>query len=515
MIFTTRLARTALLGFALVTLTAEAQAPLDVRVALVIGNAAYVSVRALKNSVNDAKSMSETLRKLGFNVIELRDGSKAQMTAAIAKLREALKGKLGVGLLYYAGHGLQIDARNYMVPVDAKIGKAGDVAAQTVNVSEVLDVFKASGNRMNIVVLDACRDNPFGGIISGKGLAPLDAPTSTFLAYATAPGNVAADGDANSGNGLYTQYLLQEITKPQARIEDVFKRVRFSVRQASNGKQIPWESTSLEEDFLFNDGKVVPAIKPTLESLRADFDEEKKVWDQIKNSSKVDDFYAFLKKYPNGVITEAAHARLNQLSIPTLSVQGAGADGGNLSMQRERFRVGDQYSIKMVTEGRVKANMLYTSKVSSIVDSEVVVETIIDMGAQLGKSQTKEYFTAEGAYKGNSFNGRFDPPQFDAPAGQLQVGQVWRIAVQVANKDVTVSSAGEGRVISREKIAIAAGTFDTFKISRELKNSKGEITNCTDWMTPSFPIQIKMECKDSNGGGFSRELLSYIRGPAT
>ncbi|OYU74041.1 MAG: hypothetical protein CFE45_35770, partial [Burkholderiales bacterium PBB5] len=217
--------RTLFATFALALASAQAQAPIDLKVALVIGNAGYQ--RALLNPVNDAKAMGETLRGLGFEVIEVRDGSKAQMAEAITRLQATLKGKQGVGMLYYAGHGLQIDARNFMVPVDARIAKAGDVPAQTVDVAAVIDAFKTAGNRMSIVVLDACRDNPFGGITTGKGLAPLDAPSGTFLAYATAPGKVASDGEAASGNGLYTQYLLQELKKPQARIEDVFKRVRF------------------------------------------------------------------------------------------------------------------------------------------------------------------------------------------------------------------------------------------------------------------------------------------------
>lgn len=255
----------------LAAVSVSAQAPLDVRVALIIGNSAYPGNMALVNPANDAKAMADVLKRLGFTVIELRDGSKAQMAAAIAKVSDSLKGKQGVGMLYYAGHGLQLDWRNYMVPVDANLKSAADVQQQTIDLSSVVDIFKAAGNRMNIVVLDACRDNPFGGTTSSaKGLAQLDAPPSTFLAYATAPGNVAEDGDVKSGNGLYTQFLLQELKRPTAKIEDVFKRVRLNVRKQSNGRQIPWESTSLEDDFFFNDG-VKYTIKPEeLERMAAE-----------------------------------------------------------------------------------------------------------------------------------------------------------------------------------------------------------------------------------------------------
>lgn len=255
----------------LAAVSVSAQAPLDVRVALIIGNSAYAGNMALTNPANDAKAMADVLKRLGFTVVELRDGNKAQMAAAIAQVSNSLKGKQGVGMLYYAGHGLQLDWRNYMVPVDANLKSAADVPNQTIDLSSVVDIFKAAGNRMNIVVLDACRDNPFGGnTSSAKGLAQLDAPPSTFLAYATAPGNVAEDGDVKSGNGLYTQFLLQELKRPTAKIEDVFKRVRLNVRKQSNGRQIPWESTSLEDDFFFNDG-VKYTIKPEeLERMAAE-----------------------------------------------------------------------------------------------------------------------------------------------------------------------------------------------------------------------------------------------------
>lgn len=238
----------------LLTLSVSAQAPSDLRVALVIGNAAYPGNAALTNPGNDALAMANAFRTLGFKVTLLRDGSHAQMRNAIAQTRESLKNRQGIGVLYFAGHGVQMDAHNYMVPVDAKLKTSGDIPGQTIDVAQVIEAFKAAGNRMNILILDACRDNPFDARETPPGLASIDAPSGTFLAYATAPGNVAEDGDMANGNGLYTGYLVKELQKPAIRIEDVFKRVRLQVRQRSKGRQIPWESTSLEEDFYFNDG---------------------------------------------------------------------------------------------------------------------------------------------------------------------------------------------------------------------------------------------------------------------
>jgi uncharacterized caspase-like protein len=167
-------------------------------------------------------------------------------------------------MLYYAGHGLQLDWHNYLIPVGASIKSAPDIGGQAVDVESVIDAFRAAKTRMNILVLDACRDNSFENAASGKGLAPMDAPQGTFIAYATAPGNVALDGNAASGHGLYTQYLLEQIAEPKTRIEDVFKRVRLQVRQQSRGRQIPWESTSLEDDFYF-DGKPTAVVNDNLE----------------------------------------------------------------------------------------------------------------------------------------------------------------------------------------------------------------------------------------------------------
>jgi len=155
-----------------------------------------------------------------------------------------------VGIFYFAGHGVQLAWRNYLLPVDAEIRRVEDIEARCVDVNAVIEGIAKAANPMNVVILDACRENPFAGVkLEQRGLSQLDAPAATLLAYATAPGNLASDGDG--ANGLYTEQLLREMKVPEAKIEDVFKRVRLTVRRRSNGQQIPWESTSLEEDFWF------------------------------------------------------------------------------------------------------------------------------------------------------------------------------------------------------------------------------------------------------------------------
>ncbi len=303
---------------AFVGLSAAAQAPTDLRVALVIGNAAYASAPLL-NPANDAAAMSKALRGMGFMVIDARDASKSQMEAALDRARDALKGRHGVGMLYYAGHGLQLDWRNYMVPVDAMFANAADVPGRAVDVQQVVDAFRAAGNRMNIVVLDACRDNPF----------------------ATAPGNVAEDGDSTTGNGLYTQFLVQEIQQPNARIEDVFKRVRFQVRERSRGRQIPWESTSLEDDFYFGTG-IKPFVRIDNKAREQAFDQEKADWDRTKDTKNAQDLYAFLKKYPNGNIAELAQSQLERLQAALVKAQPDRDGKTDVDLTR-RYRDGDRF----------------------------------------------------------------------------------------------------------------------------------------------------------------------------
>jgi len=198
--------------------------------------------------------MSLELKKLGFEVTTITNGSQNQMKQAISNYGTQLsKDKNTVGLFYYAGHGIQVKGKNYIVPTDAKIEKEPDVEVYCVDLDGLLANLEYAGNNMNVIILDACRNNPFGrGFRSqaGNGLATVNAPTGTYIAFATAPGSTAADGE--NSNGLYTQEFVKALQIPNIRIEDVFKKVRTQVKSLSNGQQIPWENSSIEGDFYFN-----------------------------------------------------------------------------------------------------------------------------------------------------------------------------------------------------------------------------------------------------------------------
>ncbi|QWD67738.1 caspase family protein [Polynucleobacter sp. VK25] len=242
------------------------------RSGLIIGNSKYPD-SPLTNPANDAAAISKELNLLGFNTSLLMDASLKNLKSAIQKYTDQLNKEKSVGLFYYAGHGVQLGWRNYLVPVDAEIDRVDDIPKQAYELNVMLAALTKAQNPMNIIILDACRDNPFGKKmpIEQKGLSQFDAPPNSVLCYATAPGNVASDGSGT--NGLFTENLLREMRNPTAKIEDVMKRVRLNVRLASKGQQIPWESTSLENDFYFNSKGVDPQyieaqVKETLASLK-------------------------------------------------------------------------------------------------------------------------------------------------------------------------------------------------------------------------------------------------------
>ncbi len=230
-------------------LCAAAVPAAEPRHALVVGNASYTT-SPLLNSVNDATAVAKVLEKAGFKVDLKLNTTQKQLQDAVTSFGDKLKGG-GAGLFYFAGHGVQIKGRNFLMPVGSDVKREDEVPYKAVDVQQVLDKMETAKNRINVVILDACRDNPFArSSRSGSGgLSQVDAPIGSLVAFATAPGSVASDG--RNANGLYTQHLLANIERPGMPIEEVFKRVRLGVRLDSDGSQVPWESTSLEGDFVF------------------------------------------------------------------------------------------------------------------------------------------------------------------------------------------------------------------------------------------------------------------------
>lgn len=231
------------------------------RIALVIGNADYDQGR-LRNPVNDARAMAQALRRAGFDVIAKENADRVAMYEAINAFGDRLKEAKGVGLFYFSGHGLQVQGKNFMVPLRARITSERMVETEAIDVNRVLGEMDAAQARVNIVVLDACRDNPYArSFRSGsRGLAQIDAPRGTLIAYATAPGKVAEDGTGQ--NSPYTAALVKHVATPGLPIEGVFKRVRVDVLERTGNRQEPWEASSLTGDFFFFPAGAVAAARP-------------------------------------------------------------------------------------------------------------------------------------------------------------------------------------------------------------------------------------------------------------
>lgn len=298
------------------------------RLALVIGNSEYV-VAPLANPRNDAALMAATLTDVGFEVTLIDDASLRVFQRAVIEFSRAVSaaGEDTVALFYFAGHGIQADGKNYLVPVDADIRDALDLRFQTMEVGAIMTALESAGNRLNLVVFDACRNNPFPATSrsSGAGLAKVEAPFGTLVAYATAPGGVAVDG-AGAGNSPYTQALAKAIRAPGMAVEQVFKRVRIDVMERTGNQQVPWESSSLTGDFFFvpkagierAESEGVGAASPDAEIL---------FWQSVQNSDNPKTFQAYLDAYPNGRFAALARIRIQELGeFPGESPLALGVD---------------------------------------------------------------------------------------------------------------------------------------------------------------------------------------------
>jgi hypothetical protein len=253
------------LVFALLPLRAQTETGIQSsRVALVIGNAAYLS-GPLKNTVNDARAMARMLENCGFEVL-LRENvpNQNEMKKVVREFGVKLRTG-GTALFYYAGHGMQVKGFNYLIPTQAVMNIEQEIEYEALDVGFILAYMESARSNVNIVILDACRNNPFARSFrdTKQGLSSMVAPTGTMIAYSTSPGSIASDGDQEYG--LYTQSLLKQIQQPGLKVEDVFKNVRAEVLEKSNGAQTPWESSSLVGDFYFNpDGTSVPLTLPVV-----------------------------------------------------------------------------------------------------------------------------------------------------------------------------------------------------------------------------------------------------------
>ena len=304
------------------------------RVALVVGNSAYSETTALRNPVNDATAMAAALRRLGFEVIEGMDLDREGFFDKIDAFDEAVR-TATMALFFYAGHGLQVGGRNYLGPVDMKLEKRQDLRRRAIELAAVLEVMRSE---TNLVILDACRNNPLAGdlerslrldrnMLASRGLARVKSTGEMLIAYATAPGNVAADGDGD--HSPYTEALLAHIEKPGLSVNDLFTQVTNSVLARTDSKQTPWTNSSLSKVV-----SLVPSVSPeppvvvippspsdrlSAEHLAA----ERVFWESVKDSTNAADLQAYLDQYPGGTYEVLARNRLQGGAAPVVPEETA------------------------------------------------------------------------------------------------------------------------------------------------------------------------------------------------
>jgi hypothetical protein len=448
------------------------------KVALVIGNGKYKDAPELKNAPNDARAIAEVLKASGFATTVLLDTGREALVNAIRAYVNGMEKQKAVGLFYFAGHGVQLDWRNYMLPVDAVIDKVEDVAKQSVDVARLMEGLTKAANPMNVIILDACRENPFGTAkpVAQKGLSQMDAPIQTILAYATSPGNVASDGDG--ANGLYTENLLREMKVPEAKIEDVFKRVRLGVRRTSKGAQIPWESTSLEEDFWFLPPKELKALSDAEKDRQ--FEAELAAWEKVKASTDPAPLEAFLRRYPSGPFSELCQLQLDIALVKQgeRRIQIASAAGNPYSqgtiLADTNFKTGDNYAYVVLDRDTRAEIRRMDGRITEVTDNEVIIgngSLILD---RLGNTVK--------ARNGNRFTARQDQPT------EYAIGKKWTTRYSTIGQSGRANdSEFEFRITRRETVTVPAGTFDCFVIEGEghtvLPMGRTELRS-TRWMAP-------------------------------
>jgi hypothetical protein len=489
----------------LVTASAFAQQP-AARVALVIGNADYKSA-PLKNPVNDARAVSRALKELGFDVLLKENVSQQGFVAALREFGALLKNPEATGLFYYAGHGMQVKNANYLIPVDAAIEGEDEIRYMALDANQVLDKMEQAGNRLNIVILDACRDNPFARSFRSKqtGLAQMDAPSGMLVAFATAPGAVAYDGEGV--NGVYTKHLLRNLGIPGLPVELVLKRVREGVSTETGGKQIPWESSSLLGDFYFKSAAVQSSVPvaPDAAALELAF------WNAVKDSGAAGEYRAYLEKYPNGQFAALAKERMNHAVAQDARKQRAEtppqaalAQPGAVqpSPPRTGVQVGDVWTYELLLGGKRRIDEVNILVVG--MDGNRVWEEV-SRGTQRSGAIRRMFrtdFDAAAPFQETRLPGGFRLIEFSPYLGAARLparGTEWKgraPAVSVESDSgvytSTTSVTMSVKVVGPERIRVPLGEFDTTRIDAMSVPVSGARIRVSYWYTPTLQRAVKL-----------------------
>ena len=496
------------------------------RIALVIGNSAYADA-PLENPCTDARAMADLFGQAGFTVDSILDANRSQMLKAIEQFGAAMRRpETRQVFFYYAGHGVQLDWRNYLAPIDAQVETADQLRQNCVDLGLLLRELGTAKDKTFIIILDACRINPFGSAYrpEQKGLAQFDAPVGSLLAYATSPGKGAADDSGIGKNGLYTANLLRELSVRGTRIEDALKRVRLNVRLTSQGEQIPWETTSLESDaFLFNDGRNKLSDSDLEKQIEADL----AGWAAIKSSRNADDWVGYLRSFPSGRFAEIAQMRLARLleekeraaiaraaalatrpvvapaavepaiilksgePVPRLLQPSVNPYSAGLYPLGRKFTVGDEATFRESDFLTGVEKRIYTHRVTGVNTDADRVEInrgrgVVDLMGNPIKLNDRE----------------FDAPRQQTP-DVFHVGKKWTAAFIKSMKDAPSNKITiDFHIVSREKVTVPAGTFDAFRIEgRGWSISRGTQIEFRQWLVPrlNFPVKREVVTRSRDG----------------
>ncbi len=324
------------------------------RTALIIGNSDYES-SPLGNPKNDAMDMAAALRGLGFKVLLETDANQETMLAAIRHFEDTLRTRRGVGLFYYAGHGVQIDGTNYLVPIGTNIQRDYEARSRAVPADLVVGAMQFAGNPTNIVLLDACRNNPFARSFrsASSGLARMSA-RGIFIGYAAEPGQVALDGGGR--NGVFTKHLLEHIQRKGLELSGVFKRVIGGVQDETRGLQSPWQEGSFKGDFYFVPS--LPSAAPENAELADRLEAESMLWESVRESNRFQDLVAYLETYPDGVYAPLARKGLQAQDLPTKSSADAERTPPGMAHLTVRSNVlGDQVYLDGIAKGPTRLDL--------------------------------------------------------------------------------------------------------------------------------------------------------------
>jgi uncharacterized caspase-like protein len=503
------------------------------RLALIIGNAAYKTA-PLRNPVNDARAIAKALASSGFRVTVLEDATQATMFRAIRRFGDDLQSG-GVGLFYYAGHGMQVRGKNYLLPVNADMEREDEVEFQAIDANVVLSKMDSAKNSLNIMVLDACRNNPFARSFrsSAQGLAQMEAPSGTLIAFATAPGSVAADGDGS--NGLYTKHLLDHIGRPGLPVEQLFKQVRIGVTKETSDRQVPWESSSLKGDFFFiapdasqqteaqrqdTERRIASAVKDEREKLAAERAAMERVIREMLAKQRAELEQEIRRAggkipvaAPAAPATPATPAAAAPAPVQTASAAPTALAGFNDSRYPT---IGDYW------EYTYKDTMTRATRPMRFEVVGVSKEGILDKTESKGIPLTRVYSDGPDLFFTDGGDTWHFAPYllaFQPDVASQRWGKLYPLNDSVCR--TLFSCLYEGKVAGRERVATPAGTFEATKVVIDFQagspsGSRAPILRqATFWYSETAKRVVKSTLRTLSGGGFvtqpdyDLELQSY------